>query len=133
MGYEWKPVGRRGMQLDYWIHEFGSHRLFQSLGPKIGTTAQIPAIRLFAIGRSASRFQRHRCEPKSKELSVCAWPQFIRLRYEIGPAEHVIVSLHHRIQQDKSYATPMKPMHEIVAAGQRIEFEDLWNSFDDED
>jgi hypothetical protein len=117
-----------------WIHEFGSHRLFQSLGLKICTASQIPAIRLFAIGRSASRFQSYGYEPKSKELSVCAWPQFVRLRYEVGPAEHVIDSLHHRIQEEKSYAIPMKPMpHEIVAAGQRIEFEDLWNSFDDED
>ncbi len=117
-----------------WIHEFGSQRLFQSLGLKIGTADQTPAIRLFAIGRSASRFQSYGYEPKSKELSVCAWPQFVRLRYEIGPAEHVIDSLHRRIQEEKSYAIPMTPMpHEIVAAGQRIEFEDLWNSFDDED
>ncbi len=117
-----------------WIYEFGSQRLFQSLGLKIGTADQTPAIRLFAIGRSASRFQSYGYEPKSKELSVCAWPQFVRLRYEIGPAEHVIDSLHRRIQEEKSYAIPMTPMpHEIVAAGQRIEFEDLWNSFDDED
>lgn len=114
-----------------WIHEFGSHRLFQSLGLRIGTADQNPVVRLFAIGRSASRFQSYGYEPKSKELSVCTWPQFVRLRYEIGPAEHVIDSLHRQIQKEKSYTIPMKPMrHEIIAAGQRIEFEDLWNSFD---
>jgi hypothetical protein len=88
---------------------------------------------MFAIGRSSSRFRSYGYVPKCRELAVCAWAQVVRLRYEVGPAANVLQSLHDKIQSESSYPIDRKPMpHKIIAAGQELLFENLWNDYDEE-
>jgi hypothetical protein len=114
-----------------WIGEFGTDALRRSL--RLGSKGHISDVKMFAIGRSSSRFQSYGYVPKCRELAVCAWAQLVRLRYEVGPAANVLQSLHDKIQSESSYPIDRKPMpHKIIAAGQELLFEDLWNDYDEE-
>jgi hypothetical protein len=120
-------------KVETWISEFGIKALFKSLRLKVGALGPVHKVRLFAIGRSASRFQSYGFTVKSRDLAVCSWPQFVRLRYEVGPAENVFQSLHGKIQTENAYPINKQALpHEILAGGQRISFEDLWNLYGDE-
>jgi hypothetical protein len=121
-------------KVEMWINECGIKALFKSLRLKTGALGPVPKVRLFAIGRSASRFRSYGFTVKSGDLAVCSWPQFVRLRYEVGPADNVVQSLHERIQTENAYPINKQALpHEMIAAGQRISFEDLWNLYGDED
>jgi hypothetical protein len=116
-----------------WLAEFGSGALAQHLQLRSTRVVPISSVRLFAIGRSASRFQNYGYRQQSEDVAVCNWAQFVRLRYQVGPVQNVLESLHSRIVAENAYTIEVQPLpHEITAAGQVILFEDLWNSFPDE-
>jgi hypothetical protein len=113
-----------------WIDEFGTAALCSALRLRVGN---VRSILLFAIGRSASRFQSYGYVPRSAALAVCTWPQFVRLRHEIGPAAHVLPELHARVQAERVRPIDRRPLpHQIIAAGQRISFDDLWCDYNDD-
>lgn len=117
-----------------WVNEFGTNALCKTLRLKLPAREQISAVRLFAMGRSASRFQSYGYTTTSKNLAVCTWSQFVRLRYEVGPAVNVLQSLHERVQSEYTLPTNNKPLpHEITAAGQKILLDNFWNLYDDDE
>ena len=110
-----------------WIDEFGATALCQALRLGLDGGREVSGILMFAIGRSASRFQSYGYVSESKDVAICVWPQFVRLRYEVGPADDVFRSLHDRMQSEKQRAITTIPLpHELSAAGSRVVFEDLW-------
>ena len=87
---------------------------------------------MFAIGRSVSRFRSYGYAPQCESVAVCSWPQFVRLRYEIRPTQNVFRSLHAQIRTESIGPTKLKAIpHEMVVAGQKVLFENLWNGYDD--
>jgi hypothetical protein len=116
-----------------WLAEFSSGALAQHLQLKTTRFVSISSIRLFAMGRSASRFQSYGYTQKSEDVAVCNWAQFVRLRYQVGPVQNVLQSLHNRIVAENAYPIEVQRLpHKIIAAGQEILFEDLWNSLPEE-
>ena len=117
-----------------WVNDSGARALCQTLRLKLAAHEQITAVRLFAIGRSASRFQSYGYATTSRNLAVCTWSQFVRLRYEIGPVINVLKSLHERVQREYTHPAKKKELsHEIIAADQKILLENFWNLYDDDE
>ena len=115
-----------------WIETEGHDGLRRALRIKAATTAPITEIRLFAVGRSVARFRSYGFPPQQTETAVATWPQFITSRLEIGPAPNVITAIHERLQRESQRTLTRRPMpHEILAAGQRVTFEDLWIGADE--
>lgn len=129
-----EQVDSWAQKTELWVKDSGAQALCKTLQLKLAAHEQITAVRLFAIGRSASRFQSYGYTTTSKNLAVCTWSQFVRLRHEIGPAINVLKSLYERVQIEYTHAAKKKVLsHEIVAADQKILLENFWNLYDDDD
>jgi hypothetical protein len=112
-----------------WIVEFGHEGLCRALGLQ---GYDVEKSWLFAIGRSAARFQSYGYAPKSSETAIGTWRQFVKLRYEVGPQPNVFEALHQRLVTDRNRPLKRLPIrHEIVVCEQKILFEDLWSQIDD--
>jgi hypothetical protein len=117
-----------------WLEEFGRDRLCDVLKLQRNHGEELSDIKLFAVGRTAARFQSYGYRQKRDSVAVCTWPQFVRTRYEVGPAENVFDSLHAAIRADTMRPVIIHPLpHEIVVGEQRIVFENLWNRYDSEE
>lgn len=116
-----------------WIEESGKGRLFQSIQMRVDRPLEDITIKMFAIGRSAARFQSYGYTTKHAEIAVSVWQQFIRLRYEIGPVHNVLGHLHSRIIEESERLIKVSPMpYELKIADYKIIYEDLWYEYDDE-
>jgi hypothetical protein len=119
--------------VDTWLRQHGNERLGEALRIQRQHARAITGIRLFALGRTAARFRSYGYTQEHEGVAVCTWPRFVRARLEIGPVENVLASLHDTVRLG-NVDTATRPIpHEIVLGGQRIVFEDLWQSYDDGD
>lgn len=110
-----------------WIDEFGVRELCQRLQIKITVSQEIKTVLLFAIGKSNARFSSYGYTLKDDLISVCNWKQFVRLRYEIGPAELVLSEIHRRCTMEKNAKLDIKPMVYDMNIGEvKLRFENMW-------
>ena len=115
-----------------WLAEFGTNRLQRAL--RIRSASGISQIRLFALGRSAARFQSYGYVPQVDSVASATWRQFTRLRYEIGASENVLRDLHAAVQAERTTPVTLRPIRQEVPLGAHtIVLENLWNAFDDDD
>jgi hypothetical protein len=111
-----------------WIADHGLKELAQSLQ----LPSQIASFRLFAIGRQAAHFASLGFVSSHPDIAFSTWPQFVRLRFQLGPVERVFDKLHTALLKERcSSATVMPVPHEITVGSQRILFENNWYSFDE--
>jgi hypothetical protein len=123
-----EQIDRWTEAVESWLKEFG----WTTLSKLLRLNSDISEIRLFAIGRSAARFQSYGYSPRSTNVTACVWPQFVRLRYEIGPAERVFEQIADGAARERELPVHLTPIpHEISVGGQVIKFADLWNGYDD--
>jgi hypothetical protein len=118
-------VEQWGDRVTSWVESSGTNELMSVL--RLKRHPPVSAIRLFAVGRSASRFRIYGYATTVQNLAVCSWPQLIRLRYEVGPIRYVLSEIQQRIQQESlepSFLTPVQ--HDIVVQSRRIVFLDFW-------
>jgi hypothetical protein len=114
-----------------WIAEFGEVALMGAIRMRHATA--VTKVRLFAVGRSAARFQSYGFSHQVDGIASATWRQFARLRFEIGPTENVLRDRHAAVQAEKSRPVLLKPIRqEMPLANYRIVFENLWNEFEDE-
>ena len=114
---------------DGWIEEFGEAELCRSLRLKLPKGASLTGIRLFAIGKSNARFASYGYDLVNPKLAACNWDQFVRLRYEIGPADIVFSEIHARILSEKSRGLDRKPLPCSIEVGDMtVRFEDMWST-----
>jgi hypothetical protein len=114
-----------------WIAEFGDVALMRAIRVKHATV--VTKVRLFAVGRSAARFQSYGFSHQVEDIASATWRQFARLRFEIGPTENVLRDLHAAIQAEKTTPVMLRPIRqEMPLANYRVVFENLWNEFEDE-
>lgn len=112
-----------------WIEEFGAAELCRSLRLKLPKGAALTGIRLFAIGKSNARFASYGYDLLNPRLAACNWDQFVRLRYEIGPADIVFSEIHARILSEKSRILDRKPLPCSIEVGDMtVRFEDMWST-----
>lgn len=120
-------VDRWTEAVESWLREFGK----PALGGLLRIDGDIAEIKPFAIGRSSARFRSYGYSLKSNSVVPCVWAQFVRLRHEVGTAEHVFRQIADRALNEAASPVQAKPIpHEIVVGGQKIRFEDLWNTYD---
>ena len=114
-----------------WIAASGATSLLATL--RLRPAKAMSQVRLFAIGRSAARFQSYGFEPQEKAVASATWRQFVRLRYQIGPADNVLRDLHDAIRKESTVPLELKPLRqEFVFKEHTIVFENLFNEYDDE-
>jgi hypothetical protein len=115
-----------------WLAEFGTQSLLRSL--RIKSTSGISQIHLFALGRSAARFQSYGYVSQVGAIASATWRQFTRLRYEVGPSERVLSDLHAAIQAESTTPLTLIPIRQVMQLRTHtVVLENLWNAFDDSD
>lgn len=118
-------------QVEAWIEEFGEVDLCQSLKLKLPMGAVPTKIMMFAIGRSGARFTSYGYTLTNKNIAACNWNQFVRLRYEVGPAERVLSEIHSRIFSERTRVELRRPLpYSFEIEGRIICFEDMWRAAD---
>jgi hypothetical protein len=119
-------------RINGWVTEFGIPALAKALQLKLANRIEITEVRLFALGRSASKFRSYGFASRISELAACTWPQFVRLRQKIGPSQNVLRDLHDTVMKEQFRRIKLKPLpHEIRVGNTSIEFENFWNGYDE--
>ncbi len=113
-----------------WVKDHGLRELARSLQ----LPHDIASLRIFAIGRQAAHFDSLGFVSSHPDVAFSTWPQFVRLRFHIGPVERVFDKLHAALLKERSAPTQMTAIpHEISVGDQRILFENNWYSFGNEE
>jgi hypothetical protein len=60
----------------------------------------IKKIYLFGISYSTSRTKGYGYTSKEEDLAIANWPQLIRIRTQIGPAENIFAKIHSAIKAE---------------------------------
>lgn len=118
-------------QVEAWIEEFGEAELCRTLKLKLPKGAVPTSVKMFAIGRSGARFTSYGFALTNEHIAACNWNQFVRLRYEVGPAERVLSEIHDRVFSERSRVAPRRPLpYSFEIDGRMICFEDMWSAAD---
>lgn len=126
-----EKVDAWALAVEGWIAEFGTDLLLRNL--RMRFPDGVSQVRLFAIGRSAARFQSYGCVSQVPAVAAATWRQFTRVRYETGPSDNVLFDMHATIQGEQSTPVALTPIRqELPLQGYTVVFENLWNDFDDE-
>jgi hypothetical protein len=111
-----------------WIQEHGISALNQSLRLKQKRREAVRNIFLFAISRSAVRTQGYGVRTDAPYLAMAVWPQFARVRMEIGPSERALRDIHLQLLEQYGQVPDVVPMPaSLSVAGTTIYIHDLWN------
>ena len=118
-------------QVDAWIEEFGEAELCRALKLKLPRGTVPTSVATFAIGRSGARFASYGFALTNEHIAACNWNQFVRLRYEVGPADRVLSEIHKRVFSERSRVEPRRPLpYSFEIEGKTILFEDMWSAAD---
>lgn len=130
-----KELDEWAIKVESWIKKKGMIELIKTLRLKLRNEKPISSVYLFGISRFYARTQGFGFATKSQNLAIANWPQFLRVRYEIGPADRVFHKLFETLRQKMNEEIPNpKPLPiTISVAGKSICFENIWNGFGDED
>jgi hypothetical protein len=112
-----------------WVNDHGLPELARSLQ----LPQDIASLQLFAIGRQAAHFDSLGFVSSHRDLAFSTWPQFVRLRFHIGPVERVFDKLHAALLKERSAPTQMTAIpHEVSVGDRRVLFENNWYAFGNE-
>lgn len=115
-----------------WIEENGVSALDKSLRLKKKRREAVRSIMLFAISRSSVRTQGYGVRTDVPSLAMSVWPQFVRVRMEVGPSERSLRDLHARLLQEYGQVPDIHPMPaSIQVIGATLHLHDFWNRTDD--
>ena len=127
-----EKVDAWALSVQVWLAEFGAESLLRSL--RIRSASGISRVHLFAIGRSAARFQSYGYVSQVDTIASATWRQFARLRYEVGPSNNVLSDLHAAIQAERMTPLTLKPIRqEMKLRTHTVVLENLWNAFGDDE
>lgn len=116
-----------------WIEENGVSALDKSLRLKQKRREAVRSIMLFAISRSSVRTQGYGVRTDAPSLAMAVWPQFVRVRMEVGPSERSLRDLHVRLLQEYGQVPDVHPMPaSIRVTGATLHLHDFWSSTNDE-
>ena len=115
-----------------WIDKNGTVKLSQSLKIKPVKGKKVSSVYLFGLSRNKARMQGFGYSIKSEKLAIATWPQFIRVRTEIGPASNVFKEIFARLKEEESHIVLTKALETDVRIGDlTLRFEDLWSAADE--
>lgn len=120
-------------KVEWWINQTDKKKIIQTLKLKLHGKLEITKIYLFGISYSAIRMKGYGFTFNHKKLAVATWPQFSRVRYEVGPAKRVFQKIHQVLKGEMALSVKCNPVPvTILVAGETIHFENLWATFADE-
>lgn len=120
-------------KVELWINQTDKKKITQALKLKLHGKQAITKIFLFGISYSAIRMKGYGYAFNHKKLAVATWPQFSRVRYEVGPAKQVFHELHQAVKREMTSSVKCKPIPVTISmAGEAIHFQNLWNTVVDE-
>jgi hypothetical protein len=115
-----------GTKTTLWIDQFGVAALCKALKIKLPRGELPTLVRLWAIGRSNARFQSYGYTVGPQVL-VLAWPQFVRLRLEIGLGASVFAEITRNAVDEATAVSPRTAIpYELANRGIRVVFNDIW-------
>ena len=111
-----------------WISSVGTEELLKALRLRKPPGIEAVKVHLFAIGQMGARFGSYGHKVEDSRLAAATWPQFVRLRYEIGSVSSVFTSLHNAIVAESLGEISVRPMpFDLETCGTVVKFENLWN------
>lgn len=124
--------GKRVME---WIQNNSPHQVATALRIKIRGQRGITALFLVGLSRSVARTHGYGFPLTNPYLSIATWPQFKRVRGEIGPAPRVLSKMHELLREEEQLSLTNRTPHPATVSLRDFEmhFEDFWNSWDDSD
>jgi len=112
-----------------WINQNGVKRLANSFRLKLTRSDGFTSCYLFGLSRAAARMHGYGFETHSASLAIANWPQFVRMRLEVGPAERVFRELHQTLRHRMNEAATIQPLSITVqVSGYSVIFDGLWNT-----
>lgn len=119
-------------KVESWIEENGVSALDKSLRLRQKRREAVKSILLFAISRSSARTQGYGVKTDAPSLAMAVWPQFVRVRMEIGPSELSLRDIHTRLLEEHGQVPNIHPMSaSIQVAGATLHIHDFWNRTND--
>lgn len=116
-----------------WVNKNGVKRLANSFRLKIARNESITSCYLFGLSRTSARMQGFGFETRSEALAIANWPQFVRMRCEVGPAERVFSELHQTLRRTMNETAAIEPVSvTIQVSGCSVTFHGLWNIYNDQ-
>jgi len=122
-----------GERVNEWIFRTAPKDVAQALRLKLRGPERISAIFLFGLSRSVARTHGYGFPVTNPYLSVASWPQFRRIRGQVGPAPHVFSTLHEvlRLEETLTLSEAEPQPFTLTLPGIRMHFADLWSTWDD--
>src|SRR5581483_9008669 len=84
-------------RVDEWCRTLTPADLARALRLPLKNGETIKEVFLIGLSRTAARVQGYGYQIQNERLALSNWPQFIRARYELGPADNVLARLHERL------------------------------------
>jgi hypothetical protein len=111
-----------------WIDENGISALDQSLRLRKKRRETVKQVFLFAISKSAVRTQGYGIKTDAPDLAMAVWPQFVRVRMEVGPSERTLRDIHAQLLEEHEPVPDLQPEPAFLrVAGATLHIHDLWN------
>jgi hypothetical protein len=121
-------------KITLWINKNGVSALNNSLRLKQKRHEAVRKVLLFAISKSVSRTQGYGIETSAPSLAMAVWPQFVRVRMEIGPSQWSLRDLHTQLLREYDQIPEVVPMPALIGVtGATLHIHDLWNRIEVED
>jgi len=115
-----------------WILNNSTERLCQSLRLKM-TNEKPLAVCLFGISRNVAHPKGYGYKTTANNLAIANWAQFVRNRFEVGPAEKVFSEIFGRLRKEAERTIESKPMPvEFETSGVKMKLIDFWVAVNDE-
>ncbi len=127
-----KELDEWAEKVTLWIDKRGVSKLTKTLRLKLRKNTPISSVYLFGISRNKARVHGYGFNISNENLAIANWPQFLRIRYELGPVDRVFHRLFEilRLKMHEEVIVRPIPMS-IRVAEHSINYEDMWNAFDE--
>lgn len=120
-------------KVERWLNQTSMKKVAQAFQLKLPSPQAITNMYMFGISQSAIRMKGYGFTFNHKELAVATWPQFSRVRYEVGPAKSVFGEIHRALRAEMDSSVSCEPIPVTVSvAGETIHFKSLWVSIVEE-
>lgn len=115
-----------------WIEDHGISALDQSLRLKKKRREAVKSVFLFGISRSSIRTKGYGVKTDAPDLAMAVWPQFVRVRMEIGPSQRALQDIHAQLLEEHGQVPDIRPMPtSLQVGGTTLHIHDLWNRTED--
>jgi hypothetical protein len=127
-----KELGIWAEKVTGWVNDYGEKALSMSLRLKPVKNKKISGFYLFALSKNSARTEGYGFRTDAENLAIANWPQFVRNRYESGPADRVFHQLFVTLKAQEHGTITSKPLPlKFNISGKTMIFEDLWSTLDD--